>query len=271
MVRSRAACTKCGYIWIIDPPSQEELAEAYRSMGSDIWDPTPTVRQARYWTKKVAQLRGLMQTGKVLDVGCYTAAFLQEMGPGYERWGIEPSEAAAAVATSRGVHVLCGSLESFDDLDETFDMVLAFDVLEHVHDQHALAVRLARWVKPGGYLVIETGDARSLHARFMGSRWSYLAIDEHLVAHSPESLSLLLGEHGFSCIHLTRQPHHHPLNYRFQVKQFLRMCRHRVATTTIDLARLLVHSETLGQTVWLKASPFYLGNDHIWSVFQRRT
>lgn len=238
-------------------------------MGSDIWDPTPTVRRARYWKEKVTQLRELMRTGKVLDVGCYTAAFLQEMGPNYERWGIELSEAAAAVATSRGVHVLRGSVESLDDLDETFDMVLAFDVLEHVHDQHALASRLARWVKPGGYLVVETGNARSLHARLMGSRWSYLAIDEHLVAHSPESLSLLLDQHGFSCIHLTLQPHHHPLNYRFQVKQFLRMCRHRVVTAAIDVARQLAHNDSIAQTAWLKASPFYLGKDHLWSIFQR--
>jgi SAM-dependent methyltransferase len=238
-------------------------------MGSDIWDPTPAVRQARYWAAKVAQLKELLQTGKVLDVGCYTAAFLQEMGPAYERWGIEPSEAAAAVAASRGVKVLQGSMEAYYGMDETFDMVLAFDVLEHVHDQHELADRLAGWVKPGGYLVIETGDSRSLHARLMGSRWSYLAIDEHLIAHSPESLTMLLQQHGFSCVYLARQPHHRPLSYRFQVKQLLRMCRHRVATSAVDLARQLAHNDTIGQSVWLKASPFYLGNDHIWSVFRR--
>ena len=269
LLRRACRCQSCGYTWIVDPPSLAELSRAYRDQPADIWDPDAKARVGRFWPEKVRQLRALVPSGRVLDVGCYTGAFLEELGPCYDRWGIEPSSAAADVARARGVNVLQGMTHGASLPSGSFDVVLAFDVLEHVHDQSAFARQLASWLKPGGILVIETGDADSLHARFMGARWSYLALDEHIVAHSRRSLPLLMHEAGFRIVHAATQRHNLPITWRYQTKLFGRMLAHRCRTASIDVVRCLTGQKNFGQRQWMATGPFFLGYDHLWHIYRK--
>jgi hypothetical protein len=70
-----------------------------------------------------------------------------------------------------------------------YDVVTAFDVLEHLNRPFDAFANLRALVKPGGLVVIETGDADSeWPARYGVRRWWYARLIEHHVFWSRRSL-----------------------------------------------------------------------------------
>jgi 2-polyprenyl-3-methyl-5-hydroxy-6-metoxy-1,4-benzoquinol methylase len=112
--------------------------------------------------QKIALLRAPI--GRVLDVGCASGAnadVLRRHGA-TQLAGIELDEGFAAEARNRYDEVVCGSVP--EDLawpDESFDTILAYDVLEHLQDPWSAAKRLAALLKPGGRLHVSLPNARS--------------------------------------------------------------------------------------------------------------
>ena len=112
--------------------------------------------------QKITLLRAPL--GRVLDVGCASGAnadVLRRQGA-TRLAGIELDESFAADARNRYDEVVCGSVP--EDLawpDESFDTILAYDVLEHLQDPWSAAKRLAALLKPGGRLHVSLPNARS--------------------------------------------------------------------------------------------------------------
>jgi SAM-dependent methyltransferase len=97
------------------------------------------------------------QTGKLLEVGCgagrYTRAFLSYR-PDLEVFGCDIShialaEARAADRTGK-IDYKIGDALNLPYEDNSFDIVLLFDVFEHVTDVGKAADEVARVLKPGG-------------------------------------------------------------------------------------------------------------------------
>jgi SAM-dependent methyltransferase len=101
----------------------------------------------------------------LLEVGCGTGSLLPEleaMGDGITAMGIEPSEAARAVATGAGHRVEPGSFEELPVGERSVDALVALDVLEHCPDDDAALVEAARVVRPGGLLFLTVPAMPSL-------------------------------------------------------------------------------------------------------------
>lgn len=91
----------------------------------------------------------------VLDAGCGSGRQLQELERYGTVHGVEVSPDAAEVARSRGHgEVVNGPLEQLPWGDGTFDLITCLDVLEHLPDEHAALIELARVAKPDGWLVV---------------------------------------------------------------------------------------------------------------------
>ena len=71
------------------------------------------------------------------------------------------------------------ALENLPD-DGLFDVVSAFDLIEHVPDPRAFLRDCAGRLKPGGVLLISTPDTDHLLRFVMGSRWPMLQPMQHL-------------------------------------------------------------------------------------------
>lgn len=93
------------------------------------------------------------------------------------------------------------------DLRSSHDVVLALDVLEHLHDP-ALAWRnLERLAREGGSVVAQTGDADFLdHARDPGSWW-YLRMFVHHIAWSADTFRHVAAQGAWRIRSIDRTPH----------------------------------------------------------------
>lgn len=133
---------------------------------------------------------------RILDVGCGTGANAIELSSYGEVIACDRSLDALGMAAGRGVPRLCAA--SAPDLpfgDNSFDVVTAFDIIEHVDDDAGFLRDLERVLAPGGALAI--------HVPAWPSMWSrHDEILEHKRRYTKRSLHALLAGSGLRIEHL---------------------------------------------------------------------
>lgn len=94
---------------------------------------------------------------KILDVGCGTGLNLQYLEKYGHAQGVDMSPEALEFCRQRGVTNV--TLHEADELpfeSESFDLVTAFDVIEHIEDDRGALEEFKRVIRPGGTLLIYT-------------------------------------------------------------------------------------------------------------------
>ena len=160
-----AVCAECGLVQIEKPIDPERLYSGYNYNFSS-WKFEPHLE---------AELQTIVERiapDSVLEIGCNDGRFLEALrARGVARCaGIEPNPAPAALARERGLDVYGGyaSPELVAQIVAergTFDLVVARQVLEHVHDPVGFLGAARAALVPGGYLFVdipEFGPARAL-------------------------------------------------------------------------------------------------------------
>lgn len=97
----------------------------------------------------------LPRPAQILEAGCGPGGNLGMLQRFGEVSAIEPDDASRAYAAEQnGVDVRGGFLpQSAPDFGRSFDLVAAFDVIEHVPDDAGAVKRLGEYLKPGGYMI----------------------------------------------------------------------------------------------------------------------
>src|SRR5688572_17161702 len=89
---------------------------------------------------------------KILDVGCGTGANLLMLNKFGKAEGVDLSQQALDFCEQRGIEgVKYGAAEDLPFGDDSFDLVTALDVLEHLDDDADGLNEIFRVLRPGGY------------------------------------------------------------------------------------------------------------------------
>jgi SAM-dependent methyltransferase len=116
---------------------------------------------------------------KILDIGCGTGEFLSSLPSRFQKFGIEPS-AAAAHAERRGIEIVARQIENLPPHTK-FDVITIVDVIEHVVDAASLLTDAYAHLAPCGKIIISTGDPESAAwRRVFKSRFWYASFPEHI-------------------------------------------------------------------------------------------
>jgi len=107
---------------------------------------------------------------RVLEIGFGSGSLLAWLrGKDAELYGTELSPQGRKLAADKGVHVLDATLTQLEELEGTFGVVAAFDVLEHLTYQEIVQLldTAGKLLRPGGYFVARFPNGASPLGRFI--------------------------------------------------------------------------------------------------------
>jgi 2-polyprenyl-3-methyl-5-hydroxy-6-metoxy-1,4-benzoquinol methylase len=208
---SRFGLIECGdcSCYRIDPrpaPARGEAAEFYtsyyeqtRELGTN---GTRVQYRSRFWAvaQKYPPLR--IPATSALDIGCGEGLLCGELAAaGWKSVsGLDISTSRILRARAAHPHVMFYDVpvERTGMAQESQDLIVMDNVIEHVPDPLGFIRSLKRWLRTGGRLVLITPNMRSGHFRLLGRRWTpELAPHVHDFLFTPRSICRLLDDAGY--------------------------------------------------------------------------
>jgi len=143
---------------------------------------------------------------KVLEVGCNVGNFRQFVSKPCQYWGIEPLEEAANIAKNKIDKVLTGFYDEVasEIPDNSFDLVIACDVIEHIEQPWDFLKSIKRKMTVNASVVFSIPNVRyygNLKELLCEKDWKYkdrgILDITHLRFFTEKSIIRLLNENGF--------------------------------------------------------------------------
>jgi 2-polyprenyl-3-methyl-5-hydroxy-6-metoxy-1,4-benzoquinol methylase len=164
--------------------------------------------------RELKLFRRYCQKGSVLDVGCSTGAFLNQLQtqfPGsYALTGTDVAGSPLDYAAGRGIKVIRGAFLEHDFEGERFDAITFWAVMEHLSDPGAFLKKAGDLLRPGGHCFILVPNMRSLAVRFLGHRYRYI-MPEHLNYFTPRTLIAFANTEARFRMEFLQSTHFNPL------------------------------------------------------------
>jgi SAM-dependent methyltransferase len=233
-----------------------------------VGEPYVGKRLKRRWVRsRLPEIR----PAQVIDVGSEDASFTYWFA---DRWpqaqitalDIDPDIVAACQAVSDRryagrVRFVCGEIGELPAASA--DVVIAFDVLEHVVDDRGLVAEIGRVLRPRGLLLVHVPAERYVDVagvvHWVADEDAWMVTEGHVRAgYSPEALTRLVRSAGFEVLTVERW------NRRWSARAFvayhklehpamLRLFSLPITDACAMLDRRRPEDE--GNTVWLVARP----------------
>ena len=151
----------------------------------------------------------LKPSDKILEIGCGVGGIVAELSRrGHDIIGTDISREIIAhgLRIHDGIRLEVQPAEELSYADQTFDVVLSFDLFEHIAriDRHLAEVR--RVLKPQGYYLFQTPNKYSnalfetLAHKSLKWRWAHPSL------HTPGQLRRRMQKHGFEMKFLKMNP-----------------------------------------------------------------
>lgn len=210
---SYVTCTRCQTLYMNPRPSPAVMhsyyrdSENYRYWAQYIFPASEASRREKlhrpnlervlaYCQRFAIPCRTLLEVGPGFGTFCAVA---QESGHFQRVVAVEPTPEMARACRERGVFVIEKAVEDLQDETGLADIVVAFEVIEHLFEPRRFLSQCARLLQPGGLLIVSCPNGQGFDIRLLGPL--SLAIDpEHVNLFNPASLSLLLQACGFEVL-----------------------------------------------------------------------
>lgn len=212
-----AQCVDCATLYQSPRPPLEAFSRFYSdSVSSQYWaevffPAVKEVRRERVFRPRVELISRLCRERGVapevvVEVGAGHGIFLDEwrrQQPRAHVAAVEPNGAMARICRDNGIEVLEALAEDADSWRGKADLLVCFEVIEHVHDSAGFGRALLNLVKPGGFLALTGLGVEGFDIQVLWQRSNSVSPPHHLNFLSCRGLEALLRRVGFAAIEVT--------------------------------------------------------------------
>jgi len=216
-----ARCCRCDLAFTTPRPQRMDrfYPRDYRRFGL----PTRFVLQFLYNRRAGAWIRTLGTPGKALEVGSGAGWMLRALRKrGWRVVGNERNvQSSIAALPKEGLPVFVGGLNAIRS-NAQFDLIVLFQVLEHLENPLTVLRHCARLLAPQGVLVVAVPNLNSWQARLCGPFWFHLDVPRHLFHFTPASLSQTLEAAGLRVMRIGySSPEHDPYGWIQSIQNWM--------------------------------------------------
>lgn len=194
-------CSQCGLVYVGNMPKEKDIYNAYsggklKSIRRIITSPFRKLEQLSGYAQRVPAFKKQLETvlpylsksekPKLLDIGC-NKCFLLEAGVqlGFEPYGVELIPELTNQFKRKYKHFASNIyICDFSELDqeshiESFDLITAFDLVEHLRDTRLNFSHIYNLLNSNGVFLFQTPNVNSKEARSLKQGWGALKATEH--------------------------------------------------------------------------------------------
>ncbi|MEI6665003.1 MAG: class I SAM-dependent methyltransferase [Chloroflexota bacterium] len=171
----------------------------FHAMQASVLVPQPS-RWMRRLVGLVLPVPAITAQGRFLDIGCGAGGVLGVLNDGWERVGVEPNPAMAALAARQhGVTIIEGAFEDVT-VPGDFDCIRACHVIEHTLHNDVFLAGIAAHLADDGCAVIYTPNVDGLARRLFGASWACFGDTTHVRLVSLDGLVRQCEAHGLTVV-----------------------------------------------------------------------
>ncbi len=206
-------CNVCKTVYVNPRPTQKILDVFYStSKFIDYWNKfifpaSENTRKINIFVPRVKRILQLckkynISTGTLMDVGAGFGTFCEilENGKIFRRIiAVEPSPALANTCKIKGLDVIEKPIEDVTLEPGLVDVIVSFEVIEHLFQPFVFLERCKFFLKKGGILVVTCPNVEGFDILTLKDRSDNTSVP-HLNLFNPRSLSLLVNRCGFEVL-----------------------------------------------------------------------
>jgi 2-polyprenyl-3-methyl-5-hydroxy-6-metoxy-1,4-benzoquinol methylase/Zn ribbon nucleic-acid-binding protein len=202
-------CVACDTGYMTPRPSEAllldfyEHSQNYAYWNEHVFPASEDARRERIVIPRADRLESILNAlgrrgGAMLEIGSGFGTFADEMrsrGIHDRVVALEMTPALARTCRERGLEVLECPIESLEIPEQSFDLIVSFEVIEHVFSPGFFLAAARRLLRPSGLLVLSCPNREGFDVLTLGAV-SDTVDHEHLNYFNPRSIRLMLTACG---------------------------------------------------------------------------
>lgn len=211
-------CLQCETLYANPRPRPEHMETYYRySKNYEYWSKyifpaSETARREKIFKPRVDLVLSIcdrfqVPTRVLMEVGAGFGIFGEELKKcdRFDRIiAVEPTPYLADDCRKRGLEVIESPIEQVDkarllSAGETVDVIVNFEVIEHLFSPRAFLRQCADFLQPGGFMILTCPNSKGFDIVTLGAQSSAVDV-EHVNLFNPTSLSMLMQTCGFEVL-----------------------------------------------------------------------
>lgn len=209
------SCKECSTFFVNPRSAFENLKDFYsKSPSASFWvneffKPVAEARREKIFKPHAEYISKFFSTDNqqtVGDIGAGFGIFLEELRkimPDNDYIAIEPSVEMADICSKKAFKVKCMCLEDIKEMENSFDFLTGFELLEHLFDPSFFLKKAYSLLKPNGYLYMTTLNGKGFDILLLWEKSKSIAPPHHLNFFNTKSIRHLLKKVGFEVIEIS--------------------------------------------------------------------
>jgi len=208
-------CNNCDTLYLTPRPTPEILddylqySENYEFWNKYVFPQSEDARRIKLFKPRVERVIKIcrshnMRSKNLMEVGAGFGTFCEEIKAKAffdQIIAVEPTPSLAKSCRKKGLNVIEKSISDVHFDKETIDVIVSFEVIEHLFDPSSFIRTCYDMLSSNGILILTCPNYNGFDFQILGTLTKSIDL-EHLNYFNPKSLSFLLETNGFEVLEI---------------------------------------------------------------------